>query len=95
MSLRRIAQVVFLAAGVAILVLLIVPAVHVPFIVIHGPATALRAQRSAALFDLLLRAVAFLFAGVLLPFLAAHEIVISVSPRVSLSALRLSYALRC
>ena len=55
-----------MAAGIAILVLLIVPAVHLPFVVVHGPVTALRAQRAAWLFVLLLRAAAFLSAGTLL-----------------------------
>lgn len=65
MSWRQVAYVLLLAAGIAILVLLIVPAVHVPFIVVHGPVSALRAQRLAWLFCLLLQALAFLLAGVL------------------------------
>lgn len=66
MSSRQIAQGLFMAAGIAILVLLIVPAVHLPFVVVHGPMTALRAQRAAWLFILLLRAAAFLFVSTLL-----------------------------
>lgn len=65
MSWRRVAYGLLLAAGIAVLVLLIMPAVHVPFIVVHGPVSALRAQRSAWLFSLLLQAMAFLLAGVL------------------------------
>ncbi len=65
MNSRQLAYGLFLAAGIAILVLLIMPAVHVPFIVVHGPVSALRAQRSAWLFRLLVQAAAFLLAGLL------------------------------
>jgi hypothetical protein len=65
MSWRQVAYGLLLAAGIAILVLLIMPAVHVPFIVVHGPVSALRAQRSAWLFRLLLQGMAFLLAGFL------------------------------
>ena len=74
MSSRQIAQSLFLAAGIAILVLLVVPAVHLPFVVVHGPLTALRAQRAAWLVSFLLRAAAFLFLGFVFPVLSKREI---------------------
>lgn len=60
---RQLIQGLFLAAGVAILTLFIIPAVHVPCIVVHGPTSALRAQRSAWLLQLLIQTSAFLIAG--------------------------------
>lgn len=63
MSSRQIVQALWLAAAISILVLLMIPAVHVPCIVIHGPTTALRAQRAAWLLIFLVQAAAFLFAG--------------------------------
>ncbi|PYY12711.1 MAG: hypothetical protein DMG61_15885 [Acidobacteria bacterium] len=55
-----------IAVGIAVLVLLITPTVHVPYIVVHGPMTALRAQRAAALFNALMGAGALLFVGLFL-----------------------------
>jgi hypothetical protein len=63
MSSRQIIRALWLAAGLSILVLLMIPAVHLPCVVIHGPATALRAQRAASLVIFLMQAAAFLFAG--------------------------------
>lgn len=96
MSSRQIARGVFLAAGIAILVLLVVPAVHVPFVIVHGPLTALRAQRAAWLFNLLLRASAFLFAGLLLVPLSRRIMPGFCPPPLhSSSPLYLSCAWRC
>ena len=96
MSSRQIARSLFLAAGISILVLLILPAVHVPCIVVHGPLTALRAQRAAWMLNFLMRAAAFLFAGLLLPLLQhrANAPFDLLSLGVSTSA-RLSWAMRC
>lgn len=96
MSSRQIIQTLLIALAVCIFVLLMVPVVHVPCIVVHGPTTALRAQRAAWLFDFLIRAAAFLFAGILL--LAASRwpapqediFIIPVSADLSLNC-----ALRC
>jgi len=74
MSSGQIARSVFVAAVIAILVLLIVPAVHLPFVVVHGPITALRAQRAAWLLTLLLRTVAFLSLGFAFPVLSLSAI---------------------
>ncbi|HWC15859.1 MAG TPA: hypothetical protein VG498_02555 [Terriglobales bacterium] len=63
MQSRQMVRGLFLAAGIAILTLLIAPAVHVPCIVVHGPASALRAQRAAWLLQILIQASAFLIAG--------------------------------
>ena len=63
---RQIVQTLLLLAGIAILALLITPAVHVPFVVLHGPMSALRAQRAASLLAFALWAAAFLFAGLLI-----------------------------
>ena len=59
---RQVIQGFFLIAGIAILALLILPAVHVPFIVVHGPMSALRAQRAATLFQILIQMSAFITA---------------------------------
>lgn len=95
MSSRQIAQGLLLAVGLSILVLLMIPVVHCPCIVVHGPTTALRAQRAAILLIVLMRAAAFLFVGMLAApsFRAAPQ---CDSLRVfSMNALSLSCALRC
>ncbi|PYY23255.1 MAG: hypothetical protein DMG62_09175 [Acidobacteria bacterium] len=63
MNSRQMIVGLLLAVGIAVLVLLITPVVHVPYIVLHGPMTALRAQRAAALFNAILSACASLFVG--------------------------------
>lgn len=65
MTSRQMVVGLLLAAGVAIVVLLMTPVVHLPYIVLHGPMTALRAQRAVALFNALLCACASLFVGLL------------------------------
>jgi hypothetical protein len=89
-------QTLLLLAGIAILALLIIPAVHVPFVVLHGPMTALRAQRAASVLNFLLRAAAFLFAGLLIaPPLSVRDS--QTGPRAvsAANSLRLSCAMRC
>jgi len=99
MSSRQVIQGIFLAAGIAILVLLFMPAVHAPFVVMHGPMTALRAQRAAWMIRVLLQAAAFLFAGLLLPLplplLHLFPLEFGALPVSELSPLRLSCTLRC
>ena len=60
---RQVIQGLLLAAGIAVVALLILPAVHVPFIVVHGPVSALRSQRAALLFQTLIQMSALTFAG--------------------------------
>ncbi len=60
---RQLIQILLLMAGIAVVALLILPAVHVPFIVVHGPVSALRAQRAALLFQILIQVSALTFAG--------------------------------
>ena len=60
---RQVIQGLLLTAGIAVVALLILPAVHVPFIVVHGPVSALRAQRAALLFQSLIQMSALTFAG--------------------------------
>jgi len=60
---RQVIQGLLLTAGIAVVALLILPAVHVPFIVVHGPVSALRAQRAALLFQILIQTSALTFAG--------------------------------
>jgi hypothetical protein len=60
MNSRLIVVGLFVIAGVAILALLITPVVHVPYIVLHGPMSALRAQRAATLFNTMIGAGFFL-----------------------------------
>jgi hypothetical protein len=93
---RQTVQTVLLLAGVAILALLIIPAVHVPFVVLHGPMTALRAPRAASLLAILLRATAFVFAG-LLTARPLRDQNFQIGPRAFSAAtpLRLSCAMRC
>jgi hypothetical protein len=50
-------------AGIAVVALLILPAVHVPFIVVHGPVSALRSQRAALLLQILIQTSALTVAG--------------------------------
>lgn len=96
MSSRRIGRSLFLAAGIAIVALLVMPAVHVPFIVVHGPVSALRAQRMAWLLNFLIRAAAFLFAGLLMPLLHARANREFFVPRLnSLAPICLSSPMRC
>jgi len=63
MQSRQIVRGLLVAAGIAIVTLLIAPAVHVPCIVVHGPISALRAQRAAWLLQILIQTSAFLIAG--------------------------------
>ena len=95
MSSRQIAQGLFMAAGIAMLVLLIVPAIHLPFVVVHGPVTALRAQRAAWLFNLLLRAAAFLFVGLLLTTPRNSKVGFGPPPLRSSAHFDLSCVRRC
>lgn len=96
MSSRQIIRALLIALAISIFVLLMVPVVHVPCIVVHGPTTALRAQRAAWLLDFLIRAAAFLFAGMLLLFAPRWATtwetvsIIPASPDLSLNC-----ALRC
>jgi hypothetical protein len=93
---RQVVQTLLLLAGIAILALLIVPAVHLPFVVLHGPMSALRAQRAASLLNFLLRAAAFLFAGLVgVPQLRRQNS--QNGPQVASAAnpLGLSCAMRC
>jgi len=46
-----------------ILALLLAPAVHLPFIVIHGPLSALRAQQAAGMLLISIQSPAFMIAG--------------------------------
>jgi hypothetical protein len=95
MSSRQLAYGLCLAAGIAILVLLVMPAVHVPFIVVHGPVTALRAQRSAWLLCLLVQAAAFLVAEVLLPPLPSGTLTLTVPKPSIVVQSSPNLALRC
>ena len=96
MSSRQMVQGILLAVGLSILFLFMIPVVHVPCVVIHGPATVLRAQRAAWLFDFLLRAAAFLFVGMLLPLLCQPALFRRISLPISeLGDLSLNCALRC
>ena len=95
MSSRQIVQGLLILAGLSILVLLMIPAVHVPCIVVHGPATALRAQRSAWLLTLLIRAAALFDVG-MLTVLSLRTATTGI--RIPISAtedLALNCALRC
>lgn len=65
MNSRQIAEVLLLGAGLSILVLLMIPVVHLPCVVIHGPTTAMRAQRAASLLIFLMRQAGLIFAGML------------------------------
>ena len=96
MTSRQMAQGLLLAVGLSILVLLMIPVVHVPCLVVHGPVTALRAQRAALLLDFLMRAAAFLFVGMLLPVLSEPALFGRILLPISeLSDLSLNCALRC
>ena len=96
MTSRQMAQGLLLAAGLSILVLLMIPAVHVPCLVVHGPVTALRAQRTALLLDFLMRAAAFLFVGMLLPVLCQPALFGRILlPLSELSDLSLNCTRRC
>lgn len=96
MNSRLIAQSLFLLAGIAILLLLIVPAVHLPFVVVHGPLTALRAQRAAWLVDFLLRTAAFLCVGFVLPIITLLYNTALCTPRSSpVDRFGLESPLRC
>ena len=97
MNSRHIAQALMLTAGLSILVLLMIPVVHVPCVVVHGPTTALRAQRAAWILSFLMRAAAFLFAGMMLPLLSQHDAMPgrSLLPISDLTDLSLNCALRC
>ena len=95
MNSRLIVVGLLIVASVAILALLITPNVHVPYIVVHGPMTALRAQRAAALFSALIGASAF-FVGLLF---VLHDLRTTSKERSTTlelpGSLHLSCSLRC
>jgi hypothetical protein len=93
---RQIVQTLLLLAGIAILALLITPAVHVPFVVLHGPMSALRAQRAASLLAFALWAAAFLFSGLLIgPRFRLHISQSGIQRFRAANPLNLSCAMRC
>jgi hypothetical protein len=95
MTSRQIMYGLLLAVGFSIFVLLMIPAVHVPCIVVHGPTTALRAQRAAWLLTFLMRAAALLFVGMLTLLLPRSVFQVGTVTILNPDALSLSCALRC
>jgi hypothetical protein len=95
MTSRQIMYGLLLAVGFSIFVLLMIPAVHVPCIVVHGPTTALRAQRAAWLLTLLMRAAALLFVGLLTLLFPSRVFQVGTVTILNPDALSLSCALRC
>ncbi|MBV9074483.1 MAG: hypothetical protein JOZ10_12685 [Acidobacteria bacterium] len=95
MSSRQIVEVFLLTAGLCIVVLLMTPVVHVPCIVVHGPASALRAQRAALLFVLLMQAAAFLFLGILSPASRVRVFLSVFTVEENLASPPIAGALRC
>lgn len=94
---RQIIRFLFLVSGIAILALLFMPVVHVPCVVVHGPSSALRAQRAALLLQLLLQTAAFLLFEGLRPSLVGKPAVTGLlSAHIrSLVPLDIGCALRC
>ena len=93
---RQIVQTLLLLAGIGILALLIIPAVHVPFVVLHGPMSALRSQRAASLLAFALWAAAFLFAGPLIGRrFRLHSSQIGIQGFRAANPVGLSCAMRC
>ena len=96
MNSRLIVVGLLIAAGIAVLALLITPVVHLPYIVVHGPMSALRAQRAAALFKALLSACASLFVGLVFAIREMRKAAARGSTPFEVSdPLDLSCALRC
>lgn len=96
MSSRQMIHALFLATGVAIVLLLMTPAVHSCFVVVHGPMTAMRAQRSAWMLDLFLRTAGFLFVGLLAAPMRRMEIFVGSPPSDKhVGPLLLNCAFRC
>jgi hypothetical protein len=63
MGSRQIAYSLFLGVGIAIVALLMIPAVHLPFIVVHGPVSTLDVHRPAWALIFLVETPAFVAAG--------------------------------
>jgi hypothetical protein len=96
MNSRQIVVGFLIAAGIAMAVLLMVPVVHAPCIVVHGPTTAFRAQRSAQLFDALLHSGGLAFTGLLLPIHSQQATIQDSGACCNVSsASHLSCTLRC
>jgi len=96
MNSRLIVVGLLIVTSLAILALLITPVVHVPYIVVHGPMSALRAQRAAALFNALIGASAIFFAGLIFVLHALRTTSRLGSTTFELlSAPHLSCSLRC
>jgi hypothetical protein len=55
MGARHTACLFLMGAGLCMLMLLLFPVVHAPFVVVHGPITVLRALRNISLLYLLIR----------------------------------------
>jgi hypothetical protein len=97
MNSRLIAVALLTVASIAILALLIMPVVHVPYVVVHGPMTALLAHRSAALFNALMGAGASLVVASLFALRDLRTISKRGSTTFELSSplTHLSCSLRC
>jgi hypothetical protein len=82
--------------SIVVLVLLLLPAVHLPFIVIHGPLSALRAQQAAGMLQVLIQSPAFMIAGAAPQWFDCAVVSQSgiCSSRLFISA-RLDSAMRC
>jgi hypothetical protein len=74
MGSRQMTHSFFLAAGIAIVALLIVPVVRAPFIVVHGPISNLNSERAALSLTLMLRAAVQMTANPSLSHRAARPI---------------------
>jgi hypothetical protein len=88
---RQVIRGLFLMAGIAVVALLIMPAVHVPFIVVHGPMSALRAQRAAWVFKLLIQMAALTIAALCVRF----DLVAAYEGDASLNSSHLSAIMNC
>jgi hypothetical protein len=87
---------VCILTGIVVLALLLVPAVHLPFIVIHGPLSALRAQQAAGMLQIIIQAPAFMPAGAA-PEWIDHAAFSQTGARLTqpLTSARLNCAMRC
>lgn len=91
MAIRSVAIILF----ASVLLVFFAPAAAGPFSAVHGPATALRANRAAHVFYFNLALPARCLAAAMMFSLAAHWVLRSVTPVVDIATKSPLSALRC
>ncbi len=91
MAIRSVAIILF----ASVLLVFFAPAAAGPFSAVHGPATALRANRAAHVFYFNLALPARCVVAAMIFSLSAHWVLRSLTPIADIAAKSALFALRC